>query len=306
MNKKNLKINGNKWINWFSLKDNEITKLLKPFDFHELDIETCLDENQPWGIDFYTNYSFITLHFPKYDPILKRYLKNEFEIFLLKDCLITLIKYDTNHVKKLIKKYENENFDKHNEEAYKITTWFILYEIIDNMVDKMFKMISLIRKDIAILEEKIYKSENESLAKDILIHKRNLVIFKNMISPQIAIMKLISSSKKSIIKKEVSHYYEDLQDKLERIVNDVAMIQENINSFEDYFKTSINMTTNFTIKVLTIFSSFLLPLTLVTSFYWMNITLPYQDNPLFIYWLITFSLLLMFLFFIVLKVRNKF
>jgi magnesium transporter len=66
-------------------------------------------------------------------------------------------------------------------------------------------------------------------------------------------------------------YFEDLEDKLDQIISDIQILSEQIDSVEDAFKSMIDIKTNFVIKVLTIFSAFMLPLTLVTSFYGMNV-----------------------------------
>ena len=88
-------------------------------------------------------------------------------------------------------------------------------------------------------------------------------------------------------------YFEDLEDKLEQIVTDIAVLEEHINSVEDAFKTIVDINTNFTVKLLTIFSAFLLPLTLITSFYGMNITLPYQEKPYFVFSIFIITLIFM-------------
>ncbi|MBT4387506.1 hypothetical protein HOD31_02525 [Candidatus Woesearchaeota archaeon] len=62
-------------------------------------------------------------------------------------------------------------------------------------------------------------------------------------------------------------YFEDLEDKLEQIVNEINILHEYIESIEDAFKSMVDIRTNFVIKVLTVFSAFMLPLTLITSFY---------------------------------------
>jgi len=62
-------------------------------------------------------------------------------------------------------------------------------------------------------------------------------------------------------------YFEDLEDKLDQIVNDITVLQEYIDSIEDAFKSIVDIKTNFVIKILTVFSAFMLPLTLITSFY---------------------------------------
>ncbi|MBT3729685.1 hypothetical protein HOF65_03230 [bacterium] len=65
----------------------------------------------------------------------------------------------------------------------------------------------------------------------------------------------------------MEEYFEDLEDKLEQIVNEINILQEYIDSIEDAFKSMVDIKTNFVIKMLTVFSAFMLPLTLVTSFY---------------------------------------
>jgi hypothetical protein len=81
-------------------------------------------------------------------------------------------------------------------------------------------------------------------------------------------------------------YFEDLEDKLDQILSEINILQEYIDSIEDSFKTMLDIKTNSIIKLLTIFSAFMLPLTLVTSFYGMNIELPFQKEPLFVYFLL--------------------
>lgn len=66
-------------------------------------------------------------------------------------------------------------------------------------------------------------------------------------------------------------YFEDLEDKLDLIISEIEILSEYIDSVEDAFKSMIDIKTNFVIKVLTIFSAFMLPLTLITSFYGMNV-----------------------------------
>jgi magnesium transporter len=80
-----------------------------------------------------------------------------------------------------------------------------------------------------------------------------------------------------------------LEDKLGQIVNEIVLLDEYIQSIEDAFKTIIDIKTNAVIKMLTLFSAFLFPMTLITSFYGMNVdNLPFQHNPLIVFWIIFF------------------
>jgi magnesium transporter len=60
-------------------------------------------------------------------------------------------------------------------------------------------------------------------------------------------------------------------------MSEVDILWERIDSVEDALKSMVDIKTNFTVKVLTIFSAFFLPLTLITSFYGMNVVFPSTD-----------------------------
>ena len=88
---------------------------------------------------------------------------------------------------------------------------------------------------------------------------------------------------------KIEEYFEDLEDKLSQIVNEINILDEYIISIEDAFTTIINIKTNSVIKILTLFSAFLFPMTLITSFYGMNIELPFQNNSNFVFAMIILS-----------------
>ena len=83
-------IKGITWIDGIDLPEKKIEEILESYDFHELDIEAALEPNQRARIDSYDDYIFLTLHFPKYNQVLKLYELNEFHVFLGKNYLITL------------------------------------------------------------------------------------------------------------------------------------------------------------------------------------------------------------------------
>ena len=101
-----------------------------------------------------------------------------------------------------------------------------------------------------------------------------------MISPQIRVLKVLELRMNTLFKDdEVEIYFESLEDKVEKIYGEIQLLQENIDSMEDALKSIFDMQTNNTIKYLTFFSAFMLPLTLITSFFGMNIeNIPFHDT----------------------------
>ncbi len=299
-----LKVRGVEWIDGVELAKTEILEIVKEYDFHELDIEACLEENQHARLDVYEDYLFVVLHFPKYNKQSEIYELNEFNIFLGKNFLISLRDFSGTKVGNIFQNYEK--LDLEDQSAFKITSWFILYEVIQAMLEKIFKMVDNIRKDVRVLEKKVFDNPSSKLVKQIMIKKRNIVVLKHMLLPQISVMKQIEESMNQMFKNEMEEYFEDLEDKIEKLVRDIRILEEYTDSLEDAFKTLIDIKTNTIITFLTLFSAFLLPLTLVTSFYWMNVPLPFEKNPYIIYWMLLGTLWAMFIGYFLLRKRGKF
>ena len=295
-----------KWIDAVWLKPNEIKKVLKNYDIHELDLEACIEWNQKARIDNYENYSFIIFHFPKFNSKRRIYELNEFNIFMWKDFLITFRDSTWSHINSIFNKYDDLKINS-NKKDIKVTTGYILYEITQAMLEKMFRVINSSTSDIRKLENQVFDWDNNShLVKDIMIKKRNIITLKHMFKPQVVVLKQLELIVNKTYKWEMEVYFEDLEDKLEQIVNEISILEEYIDSIEDAFKSMIDIKTNFVIKVLTVFSAFMLPLTLITSFYWMNVDLPYSENIKFVFFLIFSSLFIMVLIYVFLRKNWKF
>lgn len=291
------------WIDWVNLDKKSIYEVVKDYDFHELDIEACLEENQRARVDKYDDYLFIIFNFPKYNSKTGVYELNEFNVFLWKDFIITFRTFEANHIDKLFAKYSK--LDIEDDASLKMTTWYILYEMMQSMLEKMFKVLDNNARDLKLLEKEVFINTSSNLVKKIMVKKRNIIYLKHMFKPQVSVLKLVELNINNLFKWRMEVYFEDLEDKLDYIVNYLNIQEENIISIEDAFTSLINVKTNNVIKFLTLFSTFLLPLTLITSFYGMNITLPYQDNPEFFYTLFTLLTLWMVWIYFYMKSKGK-
>ncbi len=300
-----------KWIKWIDavgLRAEKIEAIAEKYDFHELDIEACLEENQRSRVDVYDDYLFMLLNFPKYNATRKMYEQNEFNIFLWKDFIITFRDYNNTHIDYIFDKYSDvKELEKEidDNEEHKLSSAFVLYEMLQSMLEKLFKIRINIARDLKILENNVFEWNDTRLVKDIMIKKRNIIVLKHMLKPQIPVLKLIEFNVNKIFDSEIEVYFEDLEDKLEYVVNEVEMHEEHIDSIEDAFKSLTDIKMNSVMTILTIFSAFLLPLTLITSFYWMNIDLPFQKEPSLVYFMILFLIILMVVFYFYFKKKWK-
>jgi hypothetical protein len=106
--------------------------------------------------------------------------------------LITFRDFHGNKIDKIFDYYKNQqNLEelREDDDEIKITTGYILYEIIQHMLEKMFRVTRINTKDMRILEQKVFESDDYSLVREIMMKKRNIILIKNMFKPQVMLFK---------------------------------------------------------------------------------------------------------------------
>lgn len=268
MHQKNLIPSAGVWVDRVNPSREEIEAIFEEYGFHELDREAILEEHQYARLDPYDDYLFLVLHFPKYNTKTERYIHNELNIFVGRDYLITFRYYPSTTMRNIYTQYENRrgtDRDSDNDPA------FLLYDIIEGFLAKTMKMLERFSKDLRLLEKELMNVQSKDTIRTLMIRKRNIITLKHMMKPQIPVLRQIEAYMKGRFSDEVEYYFESLEDKLDKIFSEIQIIEENVESLEDTLKSMFDFETNITMKYLTIFSAFMLPLTLATSFFGMNI-----------------------------------
>jgi magnesium transporter len=276
-----LKIWKIKWIHLSKPKNNDLQDVIKNLDLHEMVEQDILESSAQDKIDTYDDCIFMIIHFPKYNEKVWKYVSNEMNVILWKDYIITITKYPTNNIEKIRQEYEEEIKEEWEDtEEYKISPYYILYKIIDVMYDKILLWLNKFNQDLTEIEKQVFDKNfvDKDFLKTILIKKRNAVLLKTIISPQEEILVELQKATSNFYEWDLDVYFEDLEYKTSKILWQISIIHENIDSIWDIFNTITNMMTNTNIGILTVLTVIIWIMTMISWIYWMNITLPWQEN----------------------------
>lgn len=277
------------WTHVSEPTQHEINTLDKKYNFHELIMEDLLELSGENKVDYYPDdwIVSITLNFPKYKPRMKKYLLNSFVIIIWKDFLISFSRFHSKSLEALIKKMSSNN--QYVQDFNVVNTFDAVYEIIDAMYEKTVVWLKKARKEVLDLQEKIIYSKK--LQKDyiekLMTKKVNMVILKHTFIPQ---KELLFELKKYVIKLldlstteadswDINLYIDDLDSKLDKIVNNISIMSETIGSLTDTYNALMNIQTNNIITILTIFTAATWIMAVIVWAYWMNVLLPFWDSP---------------------------
>ncbi len=263
----------------------ELDRLMQQFDLHEIIEEDLVEKSTQDKVDVYDQYLFVVLHIPKYFKERWKYTLNEFKIILGKEFIVTIASHDTTHFDKVKKRYVQQMDELEEDEQYKLSPYYVLYKIIDVMHDKVLRWLKYFASDLRYMEEEVFDEAFTSrTVSKMSIKRRNVVTIKHWVLPQKEIIEELQSE---VIKKlwwtKLEVYFEDLQYKIDKIMWNMSILSEDIDSLYDAFDAMMTTRTNSNIMMLTTFTVILWVLTLVTWFYGMNIDLPWQEYAPVVY-----------------------
>lgn len=254
------------WQDFVNPPLETVDLIVQEHQFHALDRAAILEENQYARLDVYDDYMFLVLHFPKWESAAERYIPNELNIFVSRDSLITFRYYESSTIERVKEKYSERVASGHT-----ITSEWILYSIIDAFLDTTMEALDRLHEDVKKNEQDLFINRSSHTIYGIMTKKRNIITLKHMMQTQLPVIRMIRTHIGERFSKKMDLYFARLEDKIDKIYSEALILQENIESNEDTLKSVFELETNTTIHRLTVFSALLIPITLVTSFFGMNI-----------------------------------
>ena len=249
-----------------------LQQLAKQHAFHALDIEDCLAENQRPKVDEYPRYLFIVLHAPIYSKHSGRIKTAEVDIFIGQKFLVTVDKHQLPLFEELISKSTTK---KNRQQLLGSGTGYALYHIISRMQQHSFSLLDGLWRNANTIEKNVFAEDaNRDVLKDILKLQRNITTFRRIVQPLRAVVASLEHRQKKFLTGDVELYLDDLVDGIEKLWASLTSLREVAEALQNANESIIARRTGNTIRVLTVFSVLLLPLTLITGFFGMNVALP--------------------------------
>ena len=279
-------INGGKtnWVNIPNPNASDIELLEKEYGFHHLDLEDCLTENQRAKIDRYDNYTFLILHLPTLHPKTKRIIYEELNIFISDSFLICL--HDKHDYLNVLFEQALNN-DIIAKDYMGSGSGYLLYKILNEVFESLFKIVDDLTRETNKIEREVFQAENNrDMLKDILLLKKDIINFRRIILPQRTIIAQLEHMTFSKNDDDLEVYFDNVVDKIEKIYSSLENLNDLVESLHQTNESIIFHNTNNVIKVLTVFSVVMLPLTFVTGFYGMNVNLPLQNSEYSVLWIV--------------------
>jgi len=259
--------------------------LADQYGWHALDVEDVMSKRQRPKVDDYADegYLFGVLHFPIYDRAIQRLNAGELDVFVGPDYLVTLPTTELKPVTRLFHRCQDDA--EFREQLFSKGSGRLLYEILDDLFDYCFPILDKIGFKLEALEDDVFDGRADEVVRDLSNVKQEIISYRKIIKPERSTLRVLERHVERFLPEELELYFDDLIDAAERIWDTLDNYKEVVEALEDTNESVIAHRQNDVLRVLTVFSSIVLPLSLVTGIFGMNVSFPGFDTA-WAFWLI--------------------
>jgi len=269
-----LAASGLTWVNVVGPDLDTANALSQRFGWHPLDVEDIVSKRQRPKVDDYEEdgYLFTVLHFPVYDKTIQRLNGAELDIFIGPDYLVTIPNRELLPVTRLFGRCESD--DAFREQLFAKGTGRLLYEVLDDLFDYCFPILDKIGHKLDSIEDDMFEGHAEDVVRDISNVKQEIISYRKVIKPERSTLRVLERRVDKFLPEELELYFDDVVDAAERIWDQLDNYKEVVDGLESTNESVISHRQNDVLRVLTIFSVIMLPLTLISGIFGMNVAFP--------------------------------
>jgi magnesium transporter len=254
------------WVNMPQPTEVDEQILLDVFHFHPLTVEDCRENRHYPKVEEFPNYLYLIVHGVRADTSPDHFNTIELDAFLGPNYVITYHHDDFRSIDNVRQLIRNSPM------ACQRGAAFLLHQILDQIVDYYSPVLDDFDERIAQLETDIFslKSPNNSILEQIMDLKRGVLRLRRISAKQREVLLRMSRGEFPLIDVQMLPFYRDVHDHIVRVTDLAESYRDLISGSLEAYLSVVSNRMNEIMKVLTIFSAIMLPLTFIAGVYGMN------------------------------------
>ncbi len=254
------------WINIDGVHQLDIIeKIGKHFDLHPLLLEDIVHTEQRPKMEDFDKYIFVVLKMLDYDDTKHQIKTEQLSLILGLNYVISFQETEGdvfNGVRERIRNGKGRIRKMHSD--------YLVYALIDSIVDHHFVIMEKLGEKIADIEDELVSEPNMATVQMIHNLKREMIFLRKSVWPLRELVNNLEKSESKLINKATLRFIRDVYDHTIQIIDTVETYRDMLSGMLDIYLSSISNRMNEVMKVLTIISTIFIPLTFIVGIYGMN------------------------------------
>jgi magnesium transporter len=255
------------WIDIEGLHDVPlIQKVGESLNLHPLVMEDVLNIDQRAKMEQYEEYVYIVLKMFHLNKETTEITPEQVSIILGKNYVVTFqegIRGDTFH--------EVRDRIRNNKGIItKMTSDYLVYTLIDSIIDSYFIILETLGEKIENLEEELINNPQKSTLTKIYSLKREMLFLRKTVWPLREAISRLERGESDLVTRGTHIYLRDVYDHTINVLDSLETYRDMLSGMLDIYLSSISNRMNEIMKVLTIITTIFIPLSFIAGVYGMN------------------------------------
>jgi magnesium transporter len=253
------------WINVDGLHDIEKLRALGDFfGLHPLVLEDILNTDQRPKMEEYGDYLYLVFKMLYFEAESRSVLQEQISLILGETFVISFQEREGDVFEPV-----RERIRSGKGLIRKMGADYLVYTLLDVIVDNYFSVLEKLGENIEILAERVLKTPEPKTLSEIQTSKREMLFLHRWIWPlREAINGLGRGS--GLVKESTAIYLRDVHDHTLQIMDAIELYREMLSETLDLYLSSVSNKLNQVMTVLTIIATIFIPLTFLAGVYGMN------------------------------------
>jgi magnesium transporter len=254
------------WVDIAQPTEEAAKYLAEHYNFHPMDLEDSLSTRQLSKIEEYSQYLFIVFHFQVYERTTRISTRKQWSVFIGDTFLITLHPAELKTIDDMFR--ECELSEETRQEYLSRGSGYLLYQILDRLSDSYFPVLDKIASSLSNIEDSVFSEETEA-AQELSTLRRDIITQRQVMFPTRTLLLELESKLKRFSKIDLTIYYSDLMDHINKICETLDESREVVEVFQDADFILSSYRANRGIRIISVMLAIGLPFLVVFGLYGM-------------------------------------
>ncbi len=257
------------WVDLYGLNNTALVQQLADrFHLHPLTVEDILTVSQRPKVEEFDDYTFVVMKKLHWRKKSGTFSIQPLSLILGSNFVLTFQDSESS----LFRNIHTRLASNPNQRLRQQGSDYLLYRLIDAVVDQYFVVIEELSERVEKLEEKIIANPTPQNARSIYKLKRQMLLLRKVVWPMRESLGHLMHSEDSFISKFTALYMRDVYDHSVQALDTIDTFRDMLSSLLDMYLSSLTNRMNEIMKTLTIITTIFIPITAIASIYGMNFT----------------------------------
>ncbi|MCX7974649.1 MAG: magnesium/cobalt transporter CorA [Candidatus Aminicenantes bacterium] len=256
----------NTWVKVCGVNDSQVIATLgEIFNLHPLILEDIMNTDQRPKVEEMPDYLFLVLRSLDFDETTKEIVSEQIALILGRNFVLSF-------EESLSPVFEPvwERLRQGKGRLRRLGPDYLLYTLIDAIVDRYFLVLERLGERIENLEEELVANPQREFINEIHALKNATLMMRRSVWPLREAISWIGRSGSPLIKETITVFLRDVYDHTIQVIDTVETFRDMLSGMLDIYLSSLSHRMNEIMKVLTIIATIFIPITFIAGVYGMN------------------------------------